>query len=140
MQMPAPQNLLRFLRYLYVGTMGMIGVLMVGGLEFMRLHASAPAEIVYVFYLVTVGDVMAAVLLRKRFCDPAAETLRRDPGDSEALMEWTKGQLLPLPLALGVGMMGLACQGFGAPGARVAPIYLAALVLLLALMPKEMPV
>ena len=140
MRLPAPQDLLRFLRFLYMGTMGMTAALMVAGLGLMRLHATAPDVIVYVFYLVTAGDVIAAVMLRNRFSAPAAETLRRNPEDSEALMEWTKGQLLPLPLAVSVGMMGLACQGFGAGAARVAPIYGAALVLLLAMMPKELPV
>jgi len=139
MQLPAPQDLLRFLRYLYMGAVGMIAVLMAAGWGLLRLHATAPEMIVYVFYVVTAGDVVAAVLLRRRFCAPAAEILQRNPGDSAALMEWTKGQLLPLPLAVGVGMMGLACQAIGAPASRVAPIYAAALVLLLALMPKELP-
>ena len=140
MEMPSQQDSLRFLRYLYAGTIGIIVLLGVAGEALLPRHQAAPAIVVYVFYALAAGDLLAAVVLRRRFCGPASETLRANPQDEAALMDWMKGQLLALPLALGVGMMGLACRALGAPTAQAAAIYAAVLIALMALMPKELPV
>ncbi|HVN08406.1 MAG TPA: hypothetical protein VMV61_05505 [Patescibacteria group bacterium] len=130
---------LRFLRYLYAATMGLIALLALAGEALLPHHESAPEIVVYVLYAVAAGDLFAAVLLRRKFAAPAVEILRTNPKDEAAMMEWMKGQLLPLPMALSVGMMGLACRALGAPAVRAAPLYAAAVILLMALMPKELP-
>jgi len=129
----------RFLRYFYSAVLVIVVLLALGGEFLPPARAAAPAVLVYVLYAVGAGDVLAAVVLRRKFSGRAQEVLRVNPGDAGALADWMKGQMVPLPMALGVGVMGFACRALGSPALRAAPFYGAAVILLVVLRPADLP-
>ena len=128
---------MRFLRYLYSAVLAMIVLLALAAETLLPTRSAEPPGIVHLLYALAAGDALLAVVYRRKFSGPAVEALRADPQDASALMKWMMGQMIPLPLALGMGVMGLASRVLGAPVLRSGPIYIAAVFLLLVLWPAE---
>ena len=128
---------LRFLRYLYSASLGIIAVLALAGETLLPAKSAAPPVIVNLLYAMAAADVFLVIFFRRRFSAPALKILRDRPDDSAALVEWMKGQFIPLPLALGIGLMGMASRVVGAPAVKAAPLYLVALALLVAFWPAD---
>jgi hypothetical protein len=134
-----PSDALRFLRYAYLGVIGLVVLLAL----FVETVFPSPVQetpfIVNALYTVGMFDVVIALWYRRKFSGSTAEALRVNPADSLALANWLKGQMVPLPMALGIGVMGLAVRISGATTLRAAPLYIAAILLLLALRPSGLP-
>ena len=138
--MAALPDALRFLRYMYAAVLAIIVLLALAGETLLPLQPAEPPVIVNVLYALAAGDVLIALFFRRKFSGAALENLRANPEDAVALANWMKGQLVPLAMALGVGVMGLACRVLGAPALRAIPLYVASVILLLALRPTAPPV
>lgn len=135
--MPTLQDSLRFLRYLYSAVLVMV-VLLALAVETLIPHREAPPPfIVYVLYALAASDVGIALIYRRKFSGPAREALRANPEEAPAAVNWMKGQMVPLPMALGVGLMGFAGRILGVSTLHAAPLFIAAVLLLLVLRPSE---
>jgi len=128
---------LRFLRYAYAAGLGIVALLIVAAETLAPRGATEPRAIVNLLYLLAGLDGMIALVYRRKFSGAAAETLRENPEDAAALVSWMKGQLVPLPMALAMGIMGLGARVAGASTLRAAPIYVVSVIVLLALRPSE---
>jgi hypothetical protein len=128
---------LRFLRYAYSAVLAMLVLLVLAAETLLPTRPAEPPVIVNLFYALAAGNALIALAYRRKFSGPAAEALRAVPQDGSALVDWMKGQLVPLPMALVTGMMGLGLRVLGAPTLRAGPIYIAAVLLLLVLWPSE---
>jgi hypothetical protein len=135
--MPALQDSLPFLRYIYSAVLVVVVLLALAAETRIPRREAEPALIVYILYALAAGDTLIALIYRRRFSGPAAETLRANPEDAQAQTDWMKGQMVPLPMALGVGLMGFAARVLGVPTLHAAPLFVAAVVLLLVLRPSE---
>ena len=135
--MTALTDSLRFLRYMYSAVLVIIVLVALAGETLLPSRPSEPPAAVNVLYALAAGDVFLALYFRRKFSGAALENLRANPTDAAALADWCKGQLLPLPMALSVGFMGLACRFLGAPVVRTAPLYVAALIVLMVLRPTD---
>jgi hypothetical protein len=128
---------LRFLRYAYSAVLAMLVLIALAAEMLLPSRPAEPPVIVNLFYAIAAANVLIALVYRWKFSGPAAEALRANPQDGSALMDWIKGQLVPLPMALVTGMMGLGLRVLGAPTLRSGPLYIAAVFLLLVLWPSE---
>jgi len=131
-----PSDALRFLRYAYLGVAGFVVLLALIGETIFDASTAVPM-IVYGLYAVGAIDAFLALWYRRKFAGSAAQALRVNPTDSLAMTNWMKGQMVPLPMALGIGVMGLAVRGVGGALAQAAPLYIAAILLLFALRPSD---
>ncbi|HKM91306.1 MAG TPA: hypothetical protein VJX29_11875 [Candidatus Acidoferrales bacterium] len=128
---------LRFLRYGYSAVLVMVVLLTLAAETLLPTRPAEPPVIVNLLYALAAGDALIALVYRRKFSGPAAEALHTNPQDGVALANWVKGQLVPLPMALGMGVMGLASHVLGAPTRRAGPIYFATVLLLLVAWPSE---
>jgi hypothetical protein len=131
--MPAPSDYLRFLRYFYAAGLGMVLLLWLAAETLLPTRATEPPFIGYVLYAFAAGDAVIALFHRRRFVEPAAEALRANPEDAQAMTNWMKAQFIPLPMGLGIAMLGLASRALGVPALRAAPLFVASILLLLLL-------
>lgn len=121
----------RFLSYFRMAVLGILAVLAVAvELLVPKTPSSLGAPILYVFYAIAALDALAAWMMRRRLAGPAEEILHSNPQDSAALMNWLKGQIVALPMALGLGFLGVMARVLGAAPLSLVPFYLLALVVL----------
>jgi hypothetical protein len=135
--MPTLADALRFLRYMHGALLGLLVVIAVLGETVGSIAHDNTPVILYVLYALAVGNAVLGLVLRQRFAGPAADALRANPADTAALLNWLKGQLVPLAQALTIGMFGLVARLMGASTLRAAPLYAAAVLLMLILRPSD---
>jgi len=116
----------------------MIVLLALAAETLLPTRAAAPPFVVNVLYALAAGDALIALVYRWKFSAPAAEALRANPEDAAALANWMKGQMVPLPMALGVGCMGLAARALGVSTLHSAPLFIGSVLLLLSVRPAEL--
>ena len=122
---------LRFLRYMRLAVVCMMALAALGVEVLARAQrADFSPSILYIFYAIAAFDAVMSVVLRRQLAGPAGEILRQNPQDSAALMGWLKGQIIQMPMALTLGLLGVMARFLGAPAISVAPLYLVALVIL----------
>jgi hypothetical protein len=128
----------RFLNYLRMAVLGILAVLALA-VELLgsKIPSSLSAPILYVFYAIAVADALVAWVMRRRLAGRAEEILRSNPEDATALIKWLKGQIVPLPMALGLGFLGVMARVLGAAPLSVAPFYLLAAIVLFATRPEQ---
>jgi hypothetical protein len=86
--MPNVQDSLRFLRYLYSAVLVMVVLLALAAETLIPHREAEPPVIVYILYALAAGDTLIALVYRRRFSGPAAETVRANPQDAQALTNW----------------------------------------------------
>jgi hypothetical protein len=138
--MPAPSDYVRFLRYFCAAVLAMVLLLWLAAETLLPARAMEPPVIIgYVLYAFAAADAVIALFLRRKFVEPAAEALRVNPDDAQAMTNWMKGQFVPLPMGLGIAAVGLAARVLGVPALRAAPLFVASILLLLLLRPSDTP-
>jgi hypothetical protein len=121
----------RFLGYMRLAVLCVV-LVMALAVEFLAHPPLVPlrAPVLYVFYALAAADAVVALVLRRRLTGSATETLRSNPEDATALPGWIRGQIVPLPMALSLGFLGVMARVLGAAPLSAAPFYLLVLVVL----------
>lgn len=95
----------------------------------------ASTSMAAIVFLVSLLLAAAALLVRRSVVRPAGEVLRNTPGAVAARARWRTGLWLAFTLALGVVALGTLLRASAAPLWQTVVLYVAGLVLLLALRP-----
>jgi len=130
-------DLPRFLRYFHFAVLVLACLIWLASETLWPAQGAEAPFVVYALYALACADAAAALWHRHKWTASSAEALRLNPESEQALTEWLKGQLVPLPMAVGIALMGLAARVSGAAPAHAGVLFVGAIALLLALRPAE---
>jgi hypothetical protein len=100
-----------------------------------------PTFLPTVLAVLAVGEVGIATGFRAKLLRPAAARLEQSPGDSQALAQWQRGQLLSMVFATTVVLYGVVVRVAGSSWNIAAWFFVAGFLLLLWWTPRlETPV
>lgn len=111
-------------------------------LYILMIQMAKPAEkpvtpvIIGAFAFVAISCAPTGALLRKRFLDGAAESLRKDPQDSKGLGLWRTGNILSFCFAESAMLFGVALKFLGARWAVSGMFFVLGLSLMIWWLPK----
>ncbi len=90
-----------------------------------------------VFLVLALGTATTVLWVRRKMVDVAAEALRLQPDDVDALTRWRAGNMAVMAMSEAVALYGFVLRLLGGSLNRCAPFYLAGLILLLMMRPRR---